>query len=393
MKWFAVAVLAMSFSSAAQAQLFFEADAVFLNRSGGIGGGSLISGSNSVSTSGLNTGYEPGYRLNFGAQLLEYQVDASFTQVSPWQDAISGGIPNIVILDDTAGIAIVDPGMLANRIVIPNGLFDASTLPAELSESERLRGGSVWSYTDRANYHDFEINMGTARDAAPWRFSVGYRHIQYDGRSRFALAGVFDAIDTDDAAVFGGITNDPNDALLSASFTDPKVGFTTLSGGGDFDAFDTMDGPDTLIYSSTGRADNALHGAQATFAMRLLDGAWVTLEGTAKAGLYQNNLRGSVTEGVVGTGNASLALQRSFVSKKVSAAFAGNLGLRAVISLTDYINLVGGYEVTFLSGIGLAGDQVHGLTTDLGTGMRVFDAVNTGDVVLHGGTAGLEVTW
>ncbi|MEZ5942275.1 MAG: hypothetical protein R3C18_12855 [Planctomycetaceae bacterium] len=393
MKWCAVAVLAMSFSSAAQAQLFFEADAVFLNRSGGVGGGALITGSNPVSTSGLDTGYEPGYRLSFGGQLLNYQVDTSFTQVSPWQDAVSGAIPNIIILDDTAGIAIVDPGMLANEIAIPNGLFDASTLPAELTESERLRGGSVWNYSDRANYRDFEINMGTARDAAPWRFSVGYRHIQYDGRSRFALAGVFDAIDTDDAAVSGGITNDINDALLAASLTDPIVGFTTLSGGGNFDAFDTMDGPDTLIYTSAGRADNAMHGAQATFAMRLLDGTWMTLEGTAKAGIYQNNLSSSLTEGVVGAGNASMSLQRSFVGKKTSAAFAGNLGLRAVISLTDYINLIGGYEVTFLSGIGLAGDQVHGLTTDLGTGMRAFNAVNTGDVVLHGGTAGLEVTW
>lgn len=377
--------------SVTQAQMFFEADAVFLDRSGGIGGSALINGSNPVSTSGLSTGFQSGYRLTFGGEFMEYQLDTSFTQVNPWQDSARGTLPNLVILDETFG-PIVDPGGVANTIAFPNGVFDAATQPAELTESERLQGGAVWTYLDRANYRDFEVNLGTGRSYRPWRVAFGYRQIKYDGRSLFTLGGTFDAIDTDDAAVAGGVGNDANDILDSASIL--AAGFASTGMAADnFDSLATGDGPDILTYANFGQANNELNGAQTTFGFRMLDATWITLEGTAKAGIYQNNIFGRLTESIVGTGNNSSAYQRAFVDQKHAAAFAGNVGLRAIVSLTDYVNLTGGYELTFLTGLALAGDQSQGLGRDPISGNRFYSVRNRGDVLLHGGNVGLELNW
>lgn len=384
-----VAALWLLSAAPAQAQFFFEADAVFMDRAGGSGAGALINGSNPVTASGLSSGFEPGYRLNLGSQFFEYQIDTSFTQISPWSSSGTGTLTNLLIFDDTVGNPVVDPGGLANSIAFPNGLFSATSVPlAEQTESERLQGGSTWTYLERSNYRDFEINFGSARDMRRWRAGVGYRHIKYDGRSQFVLSGVFDAIDTADAAVSGDATNRPNDALAANSML--EAGFI---GAGSFDAFDAVVDPNRLTYASTGRADNELHGAQATFGLRLFDGNWVTVEGTAKAGIYQNNVRGELTEVVIGSGGSAATFGRGFADRKTNAAFAGGLGMKATMSLTDYINLIGGYEMTVLSGIGVAGDQTRGLSADPLTGGPVYSVNNTADLLLHGGTIGVEVTW
>ncbi len=370
-------------TSSAQAQLFFEADAVFMDRAGDGAGQPLVVGTDAADGSGAGGGFEPGYRLQLGGRLFDYEFDASFLQLSPFGSSTGGTLTNILILDDTAGNAIVDPGSLANVLAFPNGLYDATTQTDELTESERLSAGATWTYFDRVNYRDFEINIGTARDCRRWRTSLGYRHIRYDGSNQFVISGNFDALDTVD----GDPGGQPNDGLAGTSLTD--VGFT---GSGSFANLGTSSSVDTLTYVSQGQARNELNGAQATFAYRVFDGAWVTIEGYGKAGIFQNQVSGQLTEYVVGSGGSSAVYQRQFSDRKTAAAFAGNLGLRAVVSLTDYINLVGGYEAIWLAGVALTGDQQSALTTDF-FGARQYSVDNTGDVILHGGTLGVEFLW
>lgn len=374
--------------AALQAQMFFEADAVFFNRRGGNTGGAYLLGPDAAVISGPGNSYEPGYRLVLGGMLDQWQIDAALTQVSPWEGFASGGLTQMVILDDTFGNPVVDPGGLANRLAIPNALFDAAALQFdEQTESERLQGGGNWTYYDRANYRDFEINLGSSRNMSPWRFSVGYRHIRYDGRNQFTMSGVFDAIDTADGAVFGDLTNQPNDALAGTSLI--AAGMT---GFGQFDALATGNGPDTLLYAHRSRADNELNGAQTTFVWRMIDSPWVTIEGIGKAGLFHNNMQASLVETVWGTGNGTAQYTRSFNDRRTGAAFAGNVGMKAILSLTDYMNLVGGYEFVFLAGLGTPGNQAYGLGTDT-LGARTFRAHNSSDLVIHGGTVGVEVNW
>lgn len=368
-------------TSSAQAQLFFEADAVFMDRGGDGAGQPLVVGTDAVDGSGASGGFEPGYRLRFGGRLFDYEVDASFLQVSPFGGSTGGTLTNMLILDNTAGNALVDPGSTANVLAFPNGLYAAATQPDELGEGELLSAGANWTYFDRVNYRDFEINMGTARDCRRWRTSLGYRHIRYDGNNQFVISGDFDAID--DGTGLGA----DNDGLAGTSLT--AVGFT---GSGSFANLATSSSVDALTYASQGQARNELNGAQVTLAYRVFDGTWVTVEGFGKAGIFQNQVSGQLTEFVVGSGGSSAVYQRQFTDRKKSAAFAGNLGLRAVVSLTDYINLVGGYEATWLAGVALTGDQQSALTTDF-LGASQYSVDNTGDVILHGGTLGVEVLW
>lgn len=359
-----------------------------MDRAGGGTGRQLITGLDGANGGDASGGFQPGYRLSLGGQIFDYQVDASFLQITPFGGATNGTLANMLILDDTAGNAIVDPASIGNILAIPNGLFEATTVADELTESERLIPGATWTFQDRVNYRDFEINVGTARDCRRWRASVGYRHIKYDGNNRFLIAGDFDAIDTDDAANPGDATNDPNDGLAGTSIN--SVGFT---GSGGFDSLLLNPGEvDRLTYVSQGLANNELNGAQLTLSLRMLDGEWVTVEGYGKAGLFENNVTGRYSEYIVGTGDTTAQYVRHAVDRKTAAAFAGNLGFRAIISLTDYINLVGGYEAIFLAGVGLAGDQPGSVSRDF-LGNRIYRVNNTGEVILHGGNVGLEILW
>jgi hypothetical protein len=118
----------------------------------------------------------------------------------------------------------------------------------------------------------------------------------------------------------------------------------------------------------------------------------VYIEGVAKAGLYHNRVEARTTELLVGSGDDDSVYGQSFTDQKGTGAFVGSLGLRGLIPVTDYINLVTGYEVLFLSGVALGTEQFKGVRQDV-LGGTIFTAQADGSTILHGGKLGLEVLW
>ena len=183
--------------------------------------------------------------------------------------------------------------------------------------------------------------------------------------------------------------DDPNNGLSDGALTD-----TGLIGSGGFMSIDPMMmvPVDVLTYHVIGDANNQLDGAQLTGAVRIFDGQWITVEGIGKAGIYRNRVSGSIQETIVGSGNSSAVYQRTLRDDNSTAAFAGNLGLKGTVSLTDYINLIVGYDVLFLGGVAIGGEQTDGLSQDL-FGNTTYSVQNDGTVVAHGSNVGLEILW
>lgn len=376
----------------ARAQLFFSAEAVFMDRNNE-GGSPIIGGPEAVSLGDQSYGAEPGYRLRLGGFFEGWQFDTSFTQIEPWTTSSSGVFANPVVFDDEAGNPLVaDP---ANTLLFAGGLRSAalSSLAGadESTEGELLLAGSTYALESRSNYRDFELNFGTNENCSRWRFAAGYRHIRLDESSGFSMLGLFNAIDSATGFVPGDAGNVGNDGLSHNALDD--AGFGLISGGADgYDAELSPDGADTLQYTINGSTYNELNGAQFVIGYRMLDGAWLTIDALGKAGIYRNNVSGRLVETIVGSGNDNSVYRQGFADDDISAAFAGNVGLRGIVSLTDYINVTGGYEVLFLSGVALSDDQPSGLRRS-STGTTIY-AVNTnGALIAHGGTVGLEFLW
>ncbi|MEW4489573.1 hypothetical protein AB1L42_15935 [Thalassoglobus sp. JC818] len=382
----------LSFCQISHAQMFFEADWVFMDRDND-GDGNIVAGPESLGLGNSDYDFSSGYRLILGGQLGCVDIDSSWTQLDTWESSDSGTFNGDVLFDDTAGGGFFPAG--GNSLNRALGLSQAATLVgAEIDETEFLRATDPmdagysprWTSFSESNYSDFELNIGTNRECRRWRASVGYRHIELDEMSGVTLGGFFDAVDAADGTPVGG---QPNDQLAGSSLA--AVGFDPIVAGS-LDGFATPAGPDSILYQVRGDASNELDGAQATFAGRLFDGDWVTIEGYGKAGIFHNNMHGSVGETVVATGNGNAAYRRRLSDSEIGAAFAGNLGFTATVSLTDYINLVTGYEALFLSGVALGPDQINGLSTNL-LGNRRYSVENDGSVIAHGGRLGLEILW
>ena len=383
-------LVAMALSpTSAQAQMFFEADWVFLTRNHD-SDEAFVAGPDGISNGAADFDFQPGYRLTLGGNLGDYQFDTSFTQIDSWIGSSTGMFANPIVFDDTFNNPVVVAAPPANMLAVGNALRIAAMDAASMEdlESERLQAGATYVARARADFRDFEINLGTPRDVSLYRFSVGYRHIVLDESNSVAVTGIFDALDTDDAAVFGDATNDPNDGLSGPALL--SSGLALVAGAGDgFDAFDTMGGPDTLTIDTSGIAKNELNGAQFTIARRLVDGEWVTIEGIGKAGIYRNNISARVQETIAGSVNDDSVYRRTLSDDRLNAAFAGNIGIRATTSLTDYINMVVGYDVLFLSGVALAADQASGVTTNI-LGQTSLRARKDGSVIAHGGNLGVR---
>ncbi len=410
-----VAVVTMlTVCQSSQAQMFFEADWLYYGRDND-SSKNVVTGSESLGLSDADFDMTSGYRLVLGGSLGEFGVDASFSQLDSWNGGSSGTFTNLLILDDTAGLGTVDPGGTANSLASFTALSQAARFSPmmmgpddETTESERLRAYTdpftaemiplSYSTYNTSNFREFEINIGTRRDVCWWRCSVGYRHLKLDERSGLTIAGAFDALDVDDGNPFDGTVNDdPNNALSNTAIT--STGLANISGAADgFDAiFVTMDPmmaipADYVAYQILGNSNNELNGAQVTSAIRIFNGEWITIEGIGKAGIYRNNVSGSVQETVVGSGNDDSIYQRTLTGNDSSAAFAGNLGIRGIVSLTDYINIIVGYDVLFLSGVAIGSEQPDGLSTDI-FGATRYKVQNDGTLVAYGSNIGFELLW
>lgn len=389
---FVTAAVVLSFSQSSHAQMFFESDWIYLNRDND-GSGPIVVGAESVGLDAADYDWASGYRVTLGGQVGPVDVDTSFTQPGAWESSATGVFTQSILLDDSAGMGAIPAGgsMLNSRL----GLSQAATeVTDELLEAEMILFDAAnppsWDAFSRSNYKDFEINIGTNRACRRWRMSAGYRHIKLSERNGLTISGFFDAPDIADGNNAPG--GDPNDGLAGGSLN--TVGFNTIAGG-DFDVFGAPNtiAPDTMIYQVLGSADNELNGGQFTFAGRVFDGDWVTVEAFTKVGIYRNQFTTSVTENVLGTGpDTDLAYQRRLSGNGLEAAFAGNIGFSSTISLTDYINLVTGYELLWLQGVATGPDQINGVSQDL-FGNTTYTPDNDGSMFAHGGRIGLQVIW
>ncbi len=354
---------AVGMTSAAEAQLFFEADAVFLGRNHD-GGSSVVSGQETLTTSNGSFGAEPGYRLGIGMILENFQVDAGFTQVNPWVAESSGMFSTAVNMDGGNPSRLDFNGFLKNAA--------SSAFSGEDGEVEAFGPGATYTNSTRSNYRDFEINIGSSYATKRWRLSGGFRSVQLDEKNTVGIDGLF-------------TETPPNQGLSDTALW--NAGATLIAGPGTGFA----DGTD-LIYSIDTSTKNQLNGFQTTFGVQFIDGKWVSLEGIAKVGIYRNHMSGQIIETAAGDGAGSSVYQQYLTSSKDGAAFAGNLGLRAVVGITDYIDLVGGGEVLFLNGLALGNDQLDGVRTST-TGLSTYQVQNKGSMVGYGGTIGLRIFW
>lgn len=392
----ATVVLLSLLQTSVHAQMWADAEWLYFARLSG-SNVPVISGPNGFSTD--NDGSGSGYRLSIGGHIGDFEIDASFLNIEGLSSSSTGTLTNALSFDTEANNATVFNGGAngtapANTLAISNALFRAATYAGagdnETLEAEFLLPGATVALQSYTDVRSGEINFGTNRNLRPWRLGVGYRTwIVTDGTSSL-ISGTFDALDADDAQTVGGGTNDANDGLSHAALT--SAGYGLVAGGADgFDAI-AVGGPDTLRIFDSGYARNELHGAQLTGAYQLFPLEWLTLEVIGRAGLYYNNVQGSVLEQLAGSVNDDSIYQRAFSGKKSAASFVGTLGFRGLFPITDYISVIAGYEAIFMGGVALGSKQFEGIsTTPLGA--EYYDPRSSNHLILHGGNLGLQITW
>lgn len=133
---------------------------------------------------------------------------------------------------------------------------------------------------------------------------------------------------------------------------------------------------------------NDLYGGQIGLDANLLNTPWVRFDGLVKAGAYYNNaVQSSVytSDGPPTPGTASVAVGDS----PASCAFAGEVGLTAVVAVTRNIDVRLGYFGLWLSGIAQPTQQLIGQS--LTPGQPAVGSLNTnGSVIVQGVSLGLE---
>lgn len=375
-------------TSSASAQMWGDAEYLYFGRLSG-SSTPVVGGPNPFSI-GDNSGTASGYRFTIGGFIGCLEVEASFMNIEGMSDSASGTLASPLALDNQANNAVVF-GVPVNSFVFPSGLSQAANSGVEALEAEFLLPGATYATNSYTDLRSGEINFGMNRTLSPWRLGIGYRTFLIKDGSSSLISGNFDALDVDDAQTVGGGANDPNDGLSHAALV--AAGFAPILGAADgFDNQLSAGGPDTLAIYNQGQARNELHGAQITGGYQLFPLDWMTVELLGKAGLFYNNVQGSVVEALAGGGNDDSVYQRTLSGKKAAPAFAGSLGAKGMIPLTDYISVSFGYEMMFFSGLGLGSRQFSGVTTTF-AGPQVYSPRTSSHLIVHGGNVGLQLTW
>jgi hypothetical protein len=381
------------------AQGWFDAETLFWSRTND-SSTQFLSGASALDSGDLDLGWSNGYRLTLGTGLGDYEIEAQYSRIDDWSDSASRLLARPLAFDNNSGNAIVFP-VGADTLGFTNGLFNAATnatgavLTDETTESEHLLAGAAAAGTYNGELQDFQLNLGTNRELAWYRFGIGYRNLRINEGSGFLVSGTFDARDNDDGAGPGGIVppvNGPNDQLSHASLI--AAGFTNIGGLGDgYDAVNPALGTsDRVAALFAGSTDNSLNGVQLTGAVRAAPNDIFEVEAFSKVGLFYNRATGGYSELVGGSGSDNSIYLRQFTGDRTRGSFGLNLGVRGLLNLTDYISLTAGYELLLLTNIALAPDQYARVNNNvLGTGVYSFDA--SGLFVGHGGNIGLEIRW
>ncbi len=344
----------------------------------------LIAGPDALTTSD-DFNFEPGVRIFMGVGTETVELGFQYSRINSWTDEQSLVLQNELAFDSEFDNAVVFP-QPTNVIGFANGLGTAGEFNGgvgfdETTEAEFLDTMSTAQYMVESNYDDFELTLKMSRFHR-FRFGIGYRYIALQELNGLQISGLFQTRDADDGALPGGIGNGPNDILSNEAFV--GVGFT--EGAGIADGF--AHGDDLLLSSSSSN-DNRLNGAQLTFDGTLFENDLFLLDASSSVGIYSNSIQTNVGESLSASGSNATTYQRQWRNSQDRFAWAAQIGLKAVVKLTDSIRVHGGYEALYLDGLAL-GTNFHRVPM-VSTGQISSDQQNT--AVIHGGRLGLELLW
>lgn len=382
-------------------QFRFQADWVYYTRRNQAKSLPVIGGAEAFTTKDADFDYNSGYRLTLGWMNDDFELEGSFLELNGLEAASSGTLTNAVVFDGAGGFSAASGAAQATIGATPNFL-ESNTFFAPINAAANFSSGvaadnedNELEFLDAASaqfavqydtqLQDFDLNLKGRRQAGRlMRFGVGYRNIQLTERGLVALRGTFNTVDTDGDETPGN--DDLNDGLANAALTDTTTGggLTLASGAGGF-----VEG-DELVFTTSSRVYNQLNGVQATLDATFLESEYFQIGGYAKAGVYHNRARGSVSEVYQTIGAAPTSYTRTVSDSENRVAFAGNLGVTGTIFLRDNLRLFGGYELMYLSGVALASDQTGGIRTDISS-VTSLNLQSDGDAFFHGGRVGIEI--
>ena len=130
---------------------------------------------------------------------------------------------------------------------------------------------------------------------------------------------------------------------------------------------------------------NNLYGAQVGLEEKLLELGRLSLDGTIKAGLFDDNAEQSTT----------VSMRKQLFPSQAAAnhaAFAGEAGLQVKYQLTKGLALKAGYEALWLGGIALAPGQIQETSTTQ-TSVSALGVNCRSSALFQGGTVGLEYSF
>ena len=266
---------------------------------------------------------------------------------------------------------------------------------------EYLKEGAQFSTHYTSDLRDIEVNFKRRPQPGRWiRFGLGYRNFQFNELGQTRLTGTFGAVDSGLIAVPADAgTSDQglsNGSLTGAGLTSifttttPAPPTPLANGFSDGSTSAPVTAPDVLLFSSNSNVVNQLNGVQATVDFQFLESDVWELGGFAKAGVYRNAARGTITERYADVQNDKTTYSRSLNASNNGAAFAGHLGLTSRVMLRKNVRIFTAYEVIFLSGLALAPDQVRAVSNEPTPGASL-NLQSHGNLILHGGRLGLEI--
>ena len=328
--------------------------------------------------------YDSGYRLSLGLENDCQRIEVLFTDYTAWGTEQTGSLTTGLSFDNSVGGSWPAGSSFLDTTTLFPALQAAATSATATDENDGLgpdnaNGGDTlptFRQYYRTDLQDLQINWKARGVFANIQPGIGYRNVQLDEQAGVTIAGTFRAADV--AAPDGGISHA---SLIGAGLGSSGTanGFEDEVGNGGV--------PDTLTMNQTMWTSNDLNGFQAVLDFSLLETERFHLTMTTRGGAYHNYARGRIFESYSGVGNDTSNYQRGFSDTGHSVAFVGGVGVQTSWCLNNYLRVIASYQGTFISGVALAPEQSAGI---VGTGYTVQ---TNGNLVVHGGTLGLELSY
>ena len=376
-------------------QFRVQADYVYFTRENRAKEIPVITGPDTFSQRDTKFDYNSGHRLSASFMNDDYEFEGSFFQLKSLGGSQSGSFANPLVFDGLDGFNAAPPAQptvgVSPNFLSQSTLFSPINTAAnfisatedETLELEYFDPGTTYAMHYNSDLQDFDFNLKGRQQAGQLiRFGFGYRNIQLRENGSAALRGTFNTVDVDNDEV---TTNEANDGLSHGTLTGAG-----LSGGLGGFLEGTAPTPTVLLFTNSTRTSNQLNGIQATADFSFLETDYFILGGFAKAGVFHNDARGSVTETFQDLQNSASRYRRTLSDTKDRAAFAGNLGLTGTVIVHESVRLFTAYEVMYLSGVALAPDQTGGIRSDINNATSL-DLRTNGSALFHGGRIGIEI--